>query len=113
MAESGTPGVGEYEISSPIIKPTYETYDKGNNIILVKLNHIGGTASFRSEGERFAGQPTFTPGPGSYNTISSHPATSKRLQNDSHSDNYDVIQELLRSKREVSESMPNYKLDKF
>jgi hypothetical protein len=43
------PGVGNYDIAIPIIRPAYETYEKGNNIVLVKINHIGGTSSFCNE----------------------------------------------------------------
>ena len=46
-------------------------------MVLVKINHIGGTSSFSNAQERFEqgqGQSIYqnspTPGPGSYNTIS-------------------------------------------
>lgn len=47
------PAVGDYDISSPIVKPAFETYEKGNNVVLVKINHIGGTSSFLGDEERF------------------------------------------------------------
>jgi hypothetical protein len=43
------PGVGSYNVSSSMIKPAFETYEKGNQVILVKINHIGGTSSFKSQ----------------------------------------------------------------
>lgn len=101
--EKGTPGVGDYDISSPFIKPSYETYEKSDQVILVKINHIGGTSSFRSEGQRFMeGSSIYhsnpSPGPGAYHLASQR--NRKHLSTSTYHENYDLIQELLRNSRE-------------
>lgn len=110
--DKGTPGVGEYDISSPFVKPSYETYEKSDQVILVKINHIGGTSSFRSEGQRFLDGSIYhssaSPGPGTYQ-LASHRA-KKHLSSSTYHENYALIQELLRNSRERTESMPNYKI---
>jgi hypothetical protein len=96
--------VGDYEISSPIVRPSYETYEKNDQVILVKINHFGGTSSFRNQGERFSDsnsiyQSNLSPGPGSYHFVSKN-SNKKQNFSTSHHENYDIIQELLRSNRE-------------
>jgi hypothetical protein len=113
--DKGTPGVGEYDISSPFVKPSYETYEKSDQVILVKINHIGGTSSFRSEGQRFLDnnsiyQPTTSPGPGTYQLAIASQRNKKQLSASTYHENYDLIQELMRNSRERTESMPNYKI---
>jgi hypothetical protein len=64
-------------------------------VILVKINHIGGTSSFRSEEKRFIDgnsiyQPTASPGPGAYQIASQR--NKKHLATSTYHENYDLIQ---------------------
>ena len=102
MAE-GIPGVGQYDISVPIVKPAYQTYDKGNDVVLVKINHIGGTSSFRSEHDRFYDKTqsinasSQTPGPGSYS--SNKKQTNRHKNSKPYSESYDIIQDMIMQHR--------------
>ena len=71
--------------------------------MLVKINHIGGTSSFRSEEDRFnqGGQsiyiPSLTPGPGTYDSL------TKRKQKERHSkpysETYNIIHDMIMQNR--------------
>ena len=104
--------MGAYNVSSSLVKPAFETYEKNKEVILVKINHVGGTSSFKNQQERFEeGQSIYesspTPGPGSYKQES-----NKKLRKiiEERSPAYDAIQEILRSKREKVGSTPSYVL---
>jgi hypothetical protein len=94
------PAVGDYDISNPIVKPAFETYEKGNNIVLVKINHIGGTSSFSGEDQRFVeGHSIYkgsdTPGPGAYNTLEMSGNGSKRSVK-GYCESYNIINQMLK-----------------
>ncbi len=70
LFEPGTkdkPGVGDYEVSKPIIEPNIKSVSKSHSIIL-KINSTG-TSQFKSNKSRFNKDDTPVPGPG--NRISS------------------------------------------
>lgn len=61
-----TPGPGSYEIALPLIKPNYQAIHKKNDIIILKVNHIGQSFNFRNDQSRFPQQKQKSPGPAQY-----------------------------------------------
>lgn len=83
--------------------------------MLVKINHIGGTSSFSGEEERFNERQSMykespTPGPGRYDTIDVV-RSLKRKFSPSYSENYSIINQMIKQNRDKTESIPSYKLD--